>query len=90
MKGVEIGDGFMACELRGSQNRDEITKDGFRATMGRHSRRYQQRAANHCPYGAESNVQHYRAGRTINRFGEEVEMITKGRHDPCVGIRADR
>ena len=27
-------------------------------------------------------------GRTINRFGEEVEMITKGRHDPCVGIRA--
>ncbi len=27
-------------------------------------------------------------GHTINRFGEEVEMITKGRHDPCVGIRA--
>ncbi|ENQ4079788.1 chorismate synthase [Salmonella enterica] len=27
-------------------------------------------------------------GRTINRMGEEVEMITKGRHDPCVGIRA--
>ncbi len=27
-------------------------------------------------------------GRTINRAGEEVEMITKGRHDPCVGIRA--
>jgi chorismate synthase len=27
-------------------------------------------------------------GHTINRSGEEVEMITKGRHDPCVGIRA--
>ncbi len=52
------------------------------------SRRYQQRAANHCPYGAETDLQHYRAGRTINRFGEEVETITKGRHDPCVGIRA--
>lgn len=28
------------------------------------------------------------AGKTINRDGEEVDMITKGRHDPCVGIRA--
>ncbi|MCK8238761.1 chorismate synthase, partial [Erwinia amylovora] len=27
-------------------------------------------------------------GKTINRRGEEVEMVTKGRHDPCVGIRA--
>ena len=27
-------------------------------------------------------------GRTINREGEEVEMVTRGRHDPCVGIRA--
>ncbi|WP_158700394.1 chorismate synthase, partial [Cronobacter dublinensis] len=27
-------------------------------------------------------------GRTVNRFGDEVEMITRGRHDPCVGIRA--
>ncbi|MBC8653271.1 chorismate synthase, partial [Providencia vermicola] len=28
------------------------------------------------------------SGKTLNRSGEEVEMITKGRHDPCVGIRA--
>lgn len=33
VKGVEIGDGFEVVALRGSQNRDEITKDGFRATM---------------------------------------------------------
>lgn len=33
VKGVEIGDGFDVVALRGSQNRDEITKDGFRATM---------------------------------------------------------
>ena len=37
----------------------------------------------------KSNIRKYTVpGHTINRFGEEVEMITKGRHDPCVGIRA--
>lgn len=63
VKGVEIGDGFDVVALRGSQNRDEITKDGFpEQPCGRHSWWYQQRAANHCPHGAETDLQHYRAG----------------------------
>ncbi|SUI19711.1 chorismate synthase [Salmonella enterica subsp. salamae] len=89
VKGVEIGEGFNVVALRGSQNRDEITAQGFQS--------------NHAGgiLGGISSGQHIVAhmalkptssitvpGRTINRMGEEVEMITKGRHDPCVGIRA--
>ncbi|SUG77020.1 chorismate synthase [Salmonella enterica subsp. enterica] len=86
VKGVEIGEGFNVVALRGSQNRDEITAQGFQS--------------NHAGgiLGGISSGQHIVAhmalkptssitvpGRTINRMGEEVEMITKGRHDPCVG-----
>ncbi|TQS67771.1 chorismate synthase, partial [Salmonella enterica subsp. enterica serovar Typhimurium] len=89
VKGVEIGEGFNVVALRGSQNRDEITAQGFQS--------------NHAGgiLGGISSGQHIVAhmalkptssitvpGRTIYRAGEEVEMITKGRHDPCVGIRA--
>lgn len=62
VKGVEIGDGFDVVALRGSQNRDEITKDGFRATMRAAFSAVSAAAANHCPYGAETDLQHYRAG----------------------------
>ncbi|ORM71303.1 chorismate synthase [Pantoea wallisii] len=89
VKGVEIGDGFAVVNQRGSQHRDEIRADGFRS--------------NHAGgiLGGISSGQTISAnlamkptssitvpGQTITRAGEEVEMITKGRHDPCVGIRA--
>ena len=89
VKGVEIGDGFAVVSQRGSQHRDEIRRDGFQS--------------NHAGgiLGGISSGQAILAtlalkptssitvpGNTINRDGEEVEMITKGRHDPCVGIRA--
>ncbi|MCU5772820.1 chorismate synthase [Erwiniaceae bacterium BAC15a-03b] len=89
VKGVEIGDGFAVVNQRGSQHRDEIRAGGFQS--------------NHAGgiLGGISSGQTVIAnlamkptssitvpGKTINRFGEEVEMITKGRHDPCVGIRA--
>ncbi|MGE9553015.1 chorismate synthase [Erwinia amylovora] len=89
VKGVEIGDGFEVVNKRGSEHRDEIRADGFQS--------------NHAGgiLGGISTGQAILAtlamkptssitvpGKTINRFGEEVEMITKGRHDPCVGIRA--
>ncbi|MBP2167695.1 chorismate synthase [Erwinia toletana] len=89
VKGVEIGDGFAVVNQRGSQHRDEIRASGFQS--------------NHAGgiLGGISSGQTVIAnlamkptssitvpGKTINRFGEEVEMITKGRHDPCVGIRA--
>ncbi|PYG50206.1 chorismate synthase [Pantoea sp. AG1095] len=89
VKGVEIGDGFAVINQRGSQHRDEIRANGFQS--------------NHAGgiLGGISSGQTISAnlamkptssitvpGNTITREGEEVEMITKGRHDPCVGIRA--
>ncbi|CRH30180.1 chorismate synthase [Pantoea ananatis] len=89
VKGVEIGDGFAVVNQRGSQHRDEIRASGFQS--------------NHAGgiLGGISSGQTISAnlamkptssitvpGKTITRDGEEVEMITKGRHDPCVGIRA--
>ena len=89
VKGVEIGDGFDVVALRGSQNRDEITKEGFLSNhaggiLGGISSG--QQIVAHMALKPTSSITV--PGRTINRFGEEVEMITKGRHDPCVGIRA--
>ena len=86
---VEIGDGFEVVKLRGSENRDEITKAGFQSNhaggiLGGISSG-QQIVANIALKPTSSITV---PGHTINRFGEEVEMITKGRHDPCVGIRA--
>lgn len=89
VKGVEIGDGFAVISQRGSEHRDEIRADGFQS--------------NHAGgiLGGISTGQSILAtiamkptssitvpGKTINRARNEVEMITKGRHDPCVGIRA--
>jgi chorismate synthase len=89
VKGVEIGDGFAVVNQRGSEHRDEIRASGFQS--------------NHAGgiLGGISSGQVISAnlamkptssitvpGKTITRQGEEVEMITKGRHDPCVGIRA--
>ena len=89
VKGVEIGDGFDVVKLRGSQNRDEITKAGFQSNhaggiLGGISSG-QQIIANIALKPTSSITV---PGHTINRAGDEVEMITKGRHDPCVGIRA--
>ena len=86
VKGVEIGDGFDVVALRGSQNRDEITKDGFQSNhaggiLGGISSGQQIIA--HMALKPTSSITV--PGRTINRFGEEVEMITKGRHDPVSG-----
>jgi chorismate synthase len=89
VKGVEIGDGFEAVTQRGSQHRDELTPAGF--------------ASNHAGgiLGGISTGQAIVAsialkptssiatpGHSVNKAGEAVEMVTKGRHDPCVGIRA--
>jgi chorismate synthase len=89
VKGVEIGDGFAAVTQRGSEHRDEIGMDGF--------------ASNHAGgiLGGISSGQPVTAsivlkptssilvpGRSVNLAGEPTEVVTKGRHDPCVGIRA--
>ncbi len=89
VKGVEIGAGFASAEQRGTEHRDEITPEGF--------------LSNHAGgvLGGISTGQDIVAcialkptssirlpGRTVNLKGEPVEVVTKGRHDPCVGIRA--
>lgn len=89
VKGVEIGDGFAVAEQFGHDSRDELTPDGF--------------CANHAGgiLGGISSGQTIRvaialkptasittAGKTINLDGEATDVTTKGRHDPCVGVRA--
>jgi chorismate synthase len=93
VKGVEIGDGFAAAALTGTENADEIRwgDDGPRFL------------SNHAGgiLGGISSGQDVVARfavkptssiltprRTIDRHGRETEIVTKGRHDPCVGIRA--
>ncbi|MEQ4923103.1 chorismate synthase [Proteus hauseri] len=89
VKGIEIGDGFGVVTLKGTENRDEITKEGFSSNhaggiLGGISSG--QPIVAHIALKPTSSITI--AGKTINRDGDEVEMITKGRHDPCVGIRA--
>ncbi|WP_177420569.1 chorismate synthase [endosymbiont of Lamellibrachia barhami] len=89
VKGVEIGDGFACVEQKGTEHRDEMTPDGFKS--------------NHAGgvLGGISSGQDILAsialkptsslrlpGHTVNKEGKSVEVVTKGRHDPCVGIRA--
>jgi chorismate synthase len=89
VKGVEIGAGFASVELKGTQNRDEITPDGFLSnhaggtlggiTSGQDvlvSLALKPTSSIHLP------------GRSVDVDGNAVDIRTKGRHDPCVGIRA--
>jgi len=89
VKGVEIGDGFAVVSQKGSEHRDELTPDGF---LSNHSGGI---------LGGISSGQNIVAniamkptssigvsGKTINLEGESTDLITTGRHDPCVGIRA--
>jgi chorismate synthase len=89
VKGVEIGDGFAVVDQRGHIHRDEITPQGF--------------LANHSGgvLGGISSGQDIvvsialkptssitTPGRSVDTSGNPIEVITKGRHDPCVGVRA--
>jgi len=89
VKGVEIGAGFDCVEQKGTEHRDEITPEGF--------------LTNHAGgvLGGISSGQDVVAslalkptsslrlpGRSVDIHGNPVEVVTKGRHDPCVGIRA--
>ena len=89
VKGVELGAGFAAVAQKGTEHRDEITPEGF--------------VSNHAGgvLGGISTGQDIRAslalkptssihlsGRSVDVDGAAVDVRTKGRHDPCVGIRA--
>ncbi|OCG02715.1 chorismate synthase [Gilliamella apis] len=89
VKGVEIGDGFAAVNKRGSENRDEITPQGFLSNhaggiLGGISSG--QTIISSIALKPTPSIEI--AGQSININGESVEVSTHGRHDPCVGIRA--
>ena len=89
VKGVEIGAGFGAIELKGTQNRDEITPQGFLSnhaggTLGGITSGQDILVA----IALKPTSSIHLPGRTVDVDGNAVDIRTKGRHDPCVGIRA--
>ncbi len=93
VKGVEVGEGMAAASLRGSENADEIA-------MGPQGPVY---SSNHAGgilggistgqevvvrFAVKPTSSILTPRRTITRSGEATDIVTKGRHDPCVGIRA--
>ncbi|WWO98713.1 MAG: chorismate synthase [Candidatus Dasytiphilus stammeri] len=89
VKGVEIGDGFAAVSQRGSEHRDEIYANGFKTN---HAGGILGGISSGQPIVVNVAMKPTSSirvpGHTINRLGHEVDIITRGRHDPCVGIRA--
>lgn len=89
VKGVEIGDGFDVVKQRGTEHRDEMTPEGFVSNhaggiLGGISSG--QEIIAHLALKPTSSLR--LPGRSIDVHGNPVEVVTKGRHDPCVGIRA--
>jgi chorismate synthase len=89
VKGVEIGSGFDVVSLRGSENRDEMSAKGFKSNnsggiSGGISTGQDLLASIAMKPTSSIMVE----GDTINKDGESVKVQSKGRHDPCVGIRA--
>jgi chorismate synthase len=89
VKGVEIGAGFKSVTQKGTEHRDEITPQGFLSNnaggiLGGISTG--QDITVSIAMKPTSSIP--QAGRTVNVKGEPVEVVTTGRHDPCVGIRA--
>ena len=93
VKGVEIGDGMASASLTGVENADEIR-------MGNDGPVF---LSNHaggilggissgqpvvCRFAVKPTSSILTPRRTITARGEEIDLVTKGRHDPCVGIRA--
>jgi chorismate synthase len=89
VKGVEIGAGFECVTQKGTEHRDEISPQGFLSNQSGGT------------LGGISSGQHLRVnialkptssirlpGQSVDVNGDPVEVVTKGRHDPCVGIRA--
>lgn len=89
VKGVEVGDGFDVVNQRGEQHRDEMTPDGF---LSNHSGGVLGGISSGQPIRVAMALKPTSSilipGKSINLEGEPSEVVTKGRHDPCVGVRA--
>ncbi|WP_273722993.1 chorismate synthase [Bartonella sp. AU18XJBT] len=94
VKGVEIGDGFAAARLRGEENADEMRmgNDGKPLFLSNHAGGILGGISSGQPIVARFAVKPTSSiltpRRSIDVDGNDVNVVTKGRHDPCVGIRA--
>ena len=89
VKGVEIGAGFSVVTQKGSEHRDEIDTSGFKqnnsgGTLGGISSGQDILAS----IALKPTSSIVKTADTIDKEGAETEIVTKGRHDPCVGLRA--
>lgn len=89
VKGIEIGAGFDSVAQKGTEHRDEITPEGFLSNnaggiLGGISSG--QNIIAHLALKPTSSLRI--PGRSVDTSGNPIEVVTKGRHDPCVGIRA--
>ncbi|MEJ2258607.1 MAG: chorismate synthase [Woeseiaceae bacterium] len=89
VKGVEVGAGFAAVTQRGSEHRDEMSAGGFSkndagGTLGGISSGQDLLVS----IALKPTSSITRPGKTVDKDGNETEIVTKGRHDPCVGLRA--
>lgn len=94
VKGVEIGDGFATASLSGEDNADEMHmgKDGKAAFSSNHAGGILGGISSGqeivCRFAVKPTSSILTPRQTINIAGQDTEIATKGRHDPCVGIRA--
>lgn len=89
VKGVELGSGFKVIRQRGTEHRDEMNKKGFLSndaggTLGGISSG--QDILVSLAFKPTSSIT--KPGKTLDVHGKEGEVVTTGRHDPCVGVRA--
>ncbi len=93
VKGVEIGEGFAAAALTGEENADEMRmQDGAPAFLSNHAGGILGGISTGqpvvCRFAVKPTSSILQPRQTVDTDGNETEIITKGRHDPCVGIRA--
>ena len=89
VKGVEIGAGFESVLQKGSEHRDQITPEGFQTNnsggiLGGISSGQDIKASIALKPASSILIE----GNTVNTDNDQTTIVTKGRHDPCVGIRA--
>lgn len=93
VKGVEIGEGFAAAALTGEANADEMRmRDGAPAFLSNHAGGILGGISTGqpivCRFAVKPTSSILQPRQTVDTGGNDTEIITKGRHDPCVGIRA--
>ena len=94
VKGVEIGDGFAAADLAGEANADEMRmgNDGKPVFLSNHAGGILGGISTGQPivvrFAVKPTSSILLPRQTVDRYGRDTEIVTKGRHDPCVGIRA--